>query len=351
MKSAFSKFASGITFGLMALALVAVQIPLSSGDDATTTVVVPTSICGDSVIGGGETCDDGNTNPGDGCDGACMIEPGYVCSGQPSVCTECGNGLIEGSEECDDGNTSSSDGCSNACVIEVGYICLSEPSICSICGNGVVDGLEQCDDGNTISGDGCSNICRDEGGSPPPPQEIVISEVLAYPEQRTGLAGSNYDTDFVFSILTSGTHGQLYEHATLLSSNNNGIAPVSVTLPGSILPGTYDAAIKTKAHLRKIVSDVSLVVGVNALNFTNATNLPTVGTVQLVAGDVNGLGANPQTLGDDVINSVDLSILLNELGSSDVSGNGIRSNLNQDNTVDQIDLNILLGNLDLEGDQ
>ncbi len=36
--------------------------------------IVP-SQCGNSVIEGGETCDDGNTNGGDGCDAACKLEP------------------------------------------------------------------------------------------------------------------------------------------------------------------------------------------------------------------------------------------------------------------------------------
>ncbi len=32
------------------------------------------AICGDNVVGGGEECDDGNRNPGDGCDENCMLE-------------------------------------------------------------------------------------------------------------------------------------------------------------------------------------------------------------------------------------------------------------------------------------
>lgn len=41
-------------------------------------------ICGDGLIVGSETCDTGN-NPSAGCIG-CQIQPGYTCSGQPSVC-------------------------------------------------------------------------------------------------------------------------------------------------------------------------------------------------------------------------------------------------------------------------
>jgi len=55
---------------------------------STTTAVcdsVPAS-CGDGTIGGIESCDDGNTTAGDGCDSVCAVEVGYACSGEPSVC-------------------------------------------------------------------------------------------------------------------------------------------------------------------------------------------------------------------------------------------------------------------------
>ncbi len=55
-------------------------------------------VCGDGQVEGNETCDDGNTNPGDGCSGSCTIEPGYRCTGQPSVCTPL---CIPGPEVCD----------------------------------------------------------------------------------------------------------------------------------------------------------------------------------------------------------------------------------------------------------
>jgi cysteine-rich repeat protein len=50
-------------------------------------VYVRGSICGDGMIGGGETCEDGNTTAGDGCDDRCRAEPCFVCSGLPSTCT------------------------------------------------------------------------------------------------------------------------------------------------------------------------------------------------------------------------------------------------------------------------
>ncbi|MBE4751653.1 tandem-95 repeat protein [Corallococcus sp. ZKHCc1 1396] len=43
-------------------------------------------LCGDGVLGGPEVCDDGNQLSGDGCNSVCVVEPGYTCTGQPSVC-------------------------------------------------------------------------------------------------------------------------------------------------------------------------------------------------------------------------------------------------------------------------
>ena len=44
------------------------------------------SFCGNFVIEIGEQCDDGNSADGDGCSSGCLIEAGFVCSGQPSRC-------------------------------------------------------------------------------------------------------------------------------------------------------------------------------------------------------------------------------------------------------------------------
>jgi cysteine-rich repeat protein len=45
------------------------------------------STCGNGIIETDhEICDDHNRSNGDGCNQACQVEPGFVCSGQPSVC-------------------------------------------------------------------------------------------------------------------------------------------------------------------------------------------------------------------------------------------------------------------------
>ena len=125
-------------------------------------------ICGNGVIEGGESCDDGGENNGDGCSSTCMIEPGWSCFGTPSVCIQtsaCGNGIIEGGESCDDGGVNSGDGCSSTCMIESGWMCVGTPSVCtqtSVCGNGIIESGESCDDGGVYNGDGCSYTCMIE---------------------------------------------------------------------------------------------------------------------------------------------------------------------------------------------
>ena len=138
---------------------------MDDGNDGNQSCSEPTT-CGDGVVDGAEVCDDGGTAPGDGCDSACQVEPGYVCAGQPSACaTVCGDGVIAGAEACDDGDAASGDGCSATCQIEPGYSCAGEPSVCSAgCGDGVIAGSETCDDGGTVSGDGCDATCQTETG-------------------------------------------------------------------------------------------------------------------------------------------------------------------------------------------
>jgi len=74
----------------------------------------PGARCGDCHVDAGETCDDGNRTPGDGCDATCERE-------------RCGDGVRSNGEECDDGNTkygTSGDTCTPACRVA---------SACDVC--------------------------------------------------------------------------------------------------------------------------------------------------------------------------------------------------------------------------
>ncbi len=63
----------------------------------------------------------------------------------------CGNGEIDTGETCDDGGTTSGDGCNSTCQIETYWFCVGEPSDCSYCNS---DGI--CE---TILGENC--LCPD----------------------------------------------------------------------------------------------------------------------------------------------------------------------------------------------
>lgn len=133
---------------------------------------IDTSGCGDGAIQAGEVCDDGNSDPGDGCAADCAtVEQDYACPtpGEPCVSTvECGDGQVTGQETCDDGDAFSGDGCDDTCEVELGWQCLQpgQPCIAAACGDGIIAGGEDCEDDDVTptSGDGCSDTCQREPG-------------------------------------------------------------------------------------------------------------------------------------------------------------------------------------------
>ncbi len=143
--------------------------------------------CGNSTVDDGESCDDGNATPGDGCSGVCRIESGYICPSPGSPCQTdyvCGDGKFGANEACDDGNNTSGDGCTAECQVENGFSCPDFGLPCTptddqpVCGNSRVDFGESCDDGNVGPGDGCSELCAKEQGwdCPQPGQPCVENE-------------------------------------------------------------------------------------------------------------------------------------------------------------------------------
>lgn len=124
-------------------------------------------VCGDGTRGITEACDDGDTDPGDGCSDVCLVEEGFRCPPTgPCRAIVCGDSMIEAPERCDDGNAEAGDGCSASCQTEDGWACeiAGVACIAAACGDGLVAGFEQCDDGGTAAGDGCNGECRLEGG-------------------------------------------------------------------------------------------------------------------------------------------------------------------------------------------
>jgi cysteine-rich repeat protein len=80
-----------------------------------------TGFCGDGITNtNSEACDDGNTDPSDGCTNDCALS----C---------CGDGITAPDETCDDGNVLDGDGCSHDCTTEAGWQCSSKGRIDSVC--------------------------------------------------------------------------------------------------------------------------------------------------------------------------------------------------------------------------
>ena len=139
---------------------------LDAVEVATASACTIPAVCGDGIVEGAESCDDGDLLPGDGCSATCTVETGYDCMGAPSMCAPiCGDGLVIAPETCGDSGTMPGDGCSATCATEAGYDCTGAPSTCSpICGDGLVIAPETCDDSGTMPGDGCSATCATETG-------------------------------------------------------------------------------------------------------------------------------------------------------------------------------------------
>jgi cysteine-rich repeat protein len=119
------------------------------------------STCGDTVVDPRtETCDDGNTEPGDGC------EP-TTCAFTCALDSECSDeNDCNGIETC----ALALHRCQLGTMPAVGAACTTVGGIageCNAsvvcgpagCGNGMPGAGEECDDGNDEDGDGCDNDC------------------------------------------------------------------------------------------------------------------------------------------------------------------------------------------------
>jgi hypothetical protein len=181
---------------------------------------------------------------------------------------------------------------------------------------------------------------------------VEVTVRWAVPELRVGGAETNDDAVFYLTVRTPQDTDDVLVYAmpNLATSSNDGTYATTVSL--GVAPGTYDIGIKTQQHITKLVQDVALVAGTTTvLNFTNTYNTSTKGSQVLLSGDVSGAGDSTSTLGDDVVNSVDLSILIPKLDADDLTGNAERPNLNQDIVINSVDLSMLIKNLDLQGEK
>jgi hypothetical protein len=183
------------------------------------------------------------------------------------------------------------------------------------------------------------------------PTEIFhIIVQWAIPEKRVGTPGTNDDTTFFLTLRNPTNHSISWTQPDLLATDVEGRYLGDIVVD-SLAAGNYDIGFKGSAHLTKVLRGVALTSGNFTANFTNDTISPLKGPLRLVAGDISGNGLTPATLGDDVVNSVDLSMLVSELDYDDPTVHAYRSNLNQDTAVNSVDLSLLLANLDKEGER
>jgi len=174
----------------------------------------------------------------------------------------------------------------------------------------------------------------------------------AVPEMRVGATSTNDDAIFYLTVRTPQDADDvvMYQMPNLATTTVQGTYSTSIAITG-LVAGGYDIGIKTHQHVTKVLQNIFLSDATTTiLNFSQYDNSFPYGTVRLLAGDVSGATSTPAVLGDDVVNSVDLSIMINELDKDDLTGNDIRANLNQDPVINSVDLSLMLKNLDVEGD-
>ena len=78
------------------------------------------AVCGDGIVEGTETCDDTGTTAGDGCSDTCTEEPGYTCTGMPSVCADIDE-CADMTDTCDALATCTNVAGSFTCACSMGY--------------------------------------------------------------------------------------------------------------------------------------------------------------------------------------------------------------------------------------
>jgi len=84
--------------------------------------------------------------------------------GECPIETACGDDTVDPEESCDDGNTDSGDGCSDECEVEDGYICDENGCLFDADGDGLVGSLDNCPDvanpeQEDSDGDGLGDAC------------------------------------------------------------------------------------------------------------------------------------------------------------------------------------------------
>ncbi|MEC8051961.1 MAG: hypothetical protein VX210_14310 [Myxococcota bacterium] len=157
---------------LLMIGLLSVSACSSDGED-TDTEPQTVDACGNSVLDGIETCDDGNTTGGDGCSTSCQVEAGYQCDDAlPSTCVDideckarpCSHGGIcinePGSYQCDCSGTNYTGPTCDDLVDDAPALAECRGRVETV-GDGYCDLLNNVESCNFDGGDCCGSTCTD----------------------------------------------------------------------------------------------------------------------------------------------------------------------------------------------
>jgi cysteine-rich repeat protein len=155
---------------------------------------VQASVCGDRVVGGRETCDDGNTIGNDGCSMTCLLErcgdgivqPGEECDGQASVPMgkACNSSCVIDNATCGDNVVNqTTEVCDGAAGVMANQQCGSDCLILPLCGNNIVELPEECDDVD----DPMCVACKGQGSSMPRCGDGLVNQTSETCDGTSGL--------------------------------------------------------------------------------------------------------------------------------------------------------------------
>jgi cysteine-rich repeat protein len=251
-------------------------------DSGTSGTTAPDSVCGDGVVEGAETCDDGEDN---GAGAACTPD----CASNV-----CGDGFpLARAEECDDGNDQDADGCEADCSLPA-------------CANQIIDPGEVClDDWIVLDHPGRPTLVRvadfDEDGSP----DIALlnaadDQVVTRAGDGAGgfAAAAVVDTkESITSLMVGDLNAD--DHADILTTGGGNICimlPCPPAIPGEVTvwlgngDGTFATAQAFAAGDTPREATLTDLDGDGSLDVVVAETMNTL-YVLLGTGDVSLLGA------------------------------------------------------------
>ena len=116
---------------------------------------------------------------------------GFRCDAAGNCAPVCGDGLVLNSEQCDDGNDRQGDGCSSVCVREPGFVCSGAPSVCvsDRDDDGIADRRDVCPDHadpaqRDTDGDGFGDVCDNDDDNDGVADAVDVCPTTADASQR-----------------------------------------------------------------------------------------------------------------------------------------------------------------------